>query len=251
MEVDRRKNRKESSHKRNYRLTKMASSLSTQRPRKFGNPKSGYSEQVLVKFKLVSGDQLRFWEDIWLGNQALKFRYPNLFNIVRKKHATVPSCKLTHVNLEEGTHIFIWGLHKTGFFAVRFMYRALISNGINMSQEIWRLRIPLKIKIFLWFLNKEVLLIKDNLARRNWRGNRTCDLCKQSKSIQHPFFDYIYANFSEESFYSGGLTGYDWAQLQCTDDTKDDIVRTCRSLESSAMELFGSHGWPFMFRIGC
>ncbi|WVZ54043.1 hypothetical protein U9M48_004910 [Paspalum notatum var. saurae] len=40
-----------------------------------------------------------------------------------------------------------------------------------------------------------------------------------------------------------------WAQLQRTDDMKIDIVRTCRSLESAAMELFVSHGWPFMFRI--
>jgi len=41
-----------------------------------------------------------------------------------------------------------------------------------------------------------------------------------------------------------------WAQLQRTDDMKIDIMRTCRSLESAAMELFASHGWPFMFRIG-
>ncbi|WVZ54228.1 hypothetical protein U9M48_005058 [Paspalum notatum var. saurae] len=33
-----------------------------------------------------------------------------------------------------------------------------------------------------------------------------------------------------------------WAQLQRTDNMKDDIVRTCRSLESSAMKLFASHG---------
>jgi len=293
----------------------------------------------LGRFKLVSGDQLRFWEDIWLGNQPLKFRYPVLFNIVRKKHATVANvlsssplnisfrralvgnklfewhslvASLTHVNLEEGLDIFIWGLHKTGSFTVRSMYRALISNGINMSQEIWHLRIPLKIKIFLWFLKKEVLLTKDNLVRRNWRGNRTCEFCKQSESIQHRFFDCIYAKFLWRVICSttglmpptnvvhlfgswlnqGGsnlaellltgaaafcwalwLTRNDltfnkchsktllqvlfrgthwlrfWAQLQRTDDIKDKIVRTCRSLESSAMELFASHGWPFMFRI--
>jgi len=176
----------------------------------------------LGRFKLVSGNQLRFWEDIWLGNQALKFKYPNLFNIVRKKRATVADvlsssplnisfrrglvgnklvewhglvASLIHVNLEEGTDIFMWGLHKTGSFTVRSMYKALVSNGIKVSQEIWRLKIPLKIKIFLWFLKKEVLLTKDNLVRRNWRGTVTCDFCKQSESIQHLFFDCIYAKF--------------------------------------------------------
>jgi len=43
----------------------------------------------LGRFKLVSGNQIRFWEDNWLGNQKLKDQFPNLFNIVRRKHATV------------------------------------------------------------------------------------------------------------------------------------------------------------------
>ena len=43
----------------------------------------------LGKFKLGNGTQIRFWEDKWLGSQALKIQYLNLFNIVRKKQATV------------------------------------------------------------------------------------------------------------------------------------------------------------------
>jgi hypothetical protein len=42
----------------------------------------------LGRFKLVSRNQIRFWEDKWLGNHAFKHVYPNLFNIARKKHAT-------------------------------------------------------------------------------------------------------------------------------------------------------------------
>jgi hypothetical protein len=40
------------------------------------------------------------------------------------------------------------------------MYLALISNGM-----VIRLKIPLKIKIFMWYMYKEVVLTKDNLAR--------------------------------------------------------------------------------------
>ena len=43
----------------------------------------------LGRFKLVSGNQIRFWEDNWLGNWKLKDQFPNLFNIVRRKHATI------------------------------------------------------------------------------------------------------------------------------------------------------------------
>jgi hypothetical protein len=35
---------------------------------------------------------------------------------------------------------------------------------------IWRLKIPLKINIFMWYMYKEVVLMKGNLARRNWNG---------------------------------------------------------------------------------
>jgi hypothetical protein len=34
----------------------------------------------------------------------------------------------------------------------------------------WKLKVPLKIRIFMWFLYKKVLLTKDNLAKRNWIG---------------------------------------------------------------------------------
>ncbi|WVZ93108.1 hypothetical protein U9M48_039117 [Paspalum notatum var. saurae] len=41
-----------------------------------------------------------------------------------------------------------------------------------------------------------------------------------------------------------------WAQLQRTNDKKEEVVEACKSLEFSAMELFSSFGWPFVFRIG-
>jgi hypothetical protein len=40
-------------------------------------------------FKLQDGRQIRFWEDIWLGGTTLKDQYPNLYNIIQKKSATV------------------------------------------------------------------------------------------------------------------------------------------------------------------
>jgi len=42
-------------------------------------------------FHLNDGNQIRFWEDKWIGNHTLREQYPDLYNIVRKKHATVAS----------------------------------------------------------------------------------------------------------------------------------------------------------------
>jgi hypothetical protein len=51
------------------------------------------------------------------------------------------------------------------------MYPALINNeSIIRNNIIWRLKIPLKNKIFMGYMYKEVVLTKDNLARRNWNG---------------------------------------------------------------------------------
>jgi hypothetical protein len=40
-------------------------------------------------FTLKNGEQIRFWEDKWLGNQPLMFQYPSLYQIVQHKSATV------------------------------------------------------------------------------------------------------------------------------------------------------------------
>jgi hypothetical protein len=53
------------------------------------------------------------------------------------------------------------------------MYRTLINNGYVFHHKVlWKLKLPLKIKISVWSLLKGVILTKDNLARRNWQGNK-------------------------------------------------------------------------------
>jgi hypothetical protein len=41
------------------------------------------------KFEVGSGEGVRFWEDRWLGEQTLASQYPQLYNIVHRKHDTV------------------------------------------------------------------------------------------------------------------------------------------------------------------
>ena len=36
-------------------------------------------------FIIKDGSQVRFWEDIWLGNRSLRDQFPQLYNIFRKK----------------------------------------------------------------------------------------------------------------------------------------------------------------------
>jgi len=142
--------------------------------------------------------------DIWLGDQIFKFQFPSLFNIVCKRHATVAEVfstsplnisfrralvgdklhgwlrlvnKLLNVNLQEGWDTFTWSLQANDSFKVHSMYKNHVNSGIKVTQEIWHAKIPLKIKIFMCYLKRDVLLTKDNLARRNWLGSKICSFC--------------------------------------------------------------------------
>jgi hypothetical protein len=64
-----------------------------------------------------------------------------------------------------------------------------------MNKQLWRLKVPLKIKNFVWYMYMEVVLTKDNLAKRNWDGSKQCSFCLRDESIQHLFFNCHYARF--------------------------------------------------------
>ena len=48
-------------------------------------------------FIIKDGSQVRFWKDTWLGNNLLWDQYPQLYNIVRKKHDTVADVLSTQI----------------------------------------------------------------------------------------------------------------------------------------------------------
>jgi hypothetical protein len=175
-------------------------------------------------FHLNNGKQILFWEDRWLGNQSLQHQYPSLYNLVRRKSAIVESVlsmvhlnvsfhrfinhnnhilwndlvgRIMHVRLNDQNDVFSWILHQHGQYTIHSLYLALINNGIanNMNKQLWRLKVPLKIKIFMWYMKKEIVVTKDNLAKRNWDGSKQCSFCLHDETIQHLFFECYYARF--------------------------------------------------------
>jgi hypothetical protein len=146
-------------------------------------------------FQLNNGSQIRFWEDKWIGNHAFKDQYPSLYNIASRKSDTVEKVlsgvllnisfrrqlignnlvlwhnlvhRIMNVRLNNHKDVFRWNLHQNRKFSVHSMYLALISNGVIIRNTlIWKLNISMKIKIFMWYIYKEVVLMKDNLAKQN------------------------------------------------------------------------------------
>ena len=62
--------------------------------------------------------------------------------------------------LNDGMDLFLWNLHENGLFILKSMYKHLVNNNINVTQEILHMKIPLKIKISMWYVKRGVILKK-------------------------------------------------------------------------------------------
>jgi hypothetical protein len=69
---------------------------------------------------------------------------------------------IAHTHLSTGRDEFKWNLSTSRLFTVRSMYNALVNNAkIFYFKPLWKMKIPLKIKIFMWYLIRGVALTKE------------------------------------------------------------------------------------------
>jgi hypothetical protein len=153
----------------------------------------------LGSFSIKDGSKVRFWEDKWLGNATLREQYSALYSIVRHKGDTIAKVLetsppavtfrrdlsgqrlvawnallqcLANIQIQDGHDEFWWNLHGNGKFSLASMYNALILPDVPINKlsndKLWKLKIPLRIKVFGWYLRKGVVLTKVNLAKQNW-----------------------------------------------------------------------------------
>jgi hypothetical protein len=64
-----------------------------------------------------------------------------------------------------------WKIGSSGKFRVKDLYLQLRVEGNFRQKFLWKIKIPLKVRIFLWEILKNSILIKDNLLKRGWTGN--------------------------------------------------------------------------------
>uniref|UniRef100_I1QFN6 Reverse transcriptase zinc-binding domain-containing protein n=1 Tax=Oryza glaberrima TaxID=4538 RepID=I1QFN6_ORYGL len=68
--------------------------------------------------------------------------------------------RLANITLSNEKDDFVWSLHKNGQFSVKSMYAAIMNCNVRIKKRIlWDLEIPLKIKVFMWFLHKKVIFM--------------------------------------------------------------------------------------------
>jgi hypothetical protein len=71
----------------------------------------------------------------------------------------------------------------------------LINGGIDskLIQKIWKCKVPLKIKVFLWFQDRLQTTIQ--LKGREWKGSEHCVLCGENEDVDHLLFTCPLAKF--------------------------------------------------------
>ena len=79
--------------------------------------------------------------------------------------------RLMGVHLTGENDRFVWSLLQNGIFTVKSMYTDYMhGHTLFLRKYLWKLKVPLNIKVSMWFLQRKVILTKDNLVKRNWAG---------------------------------------------------------------------------------
>jgi hypothetical protein len=102
---------------------------------------------------------------------------------------------LANIQLKDGKDEFHWNLLENGKFSVASFCNALTLSVLPVldNKKIWKMKIPLKNKVFCFYLRWGVILTKDNLIKRNWHGSKTCVFCTHDETIKHLFFQCNFA----------------------------------------------------------
>lgn len=166
-----------------------------------------------------------FWRDPWCGLRSLKDKFPELLEICNDDQVCSVASKeqrnwiLTFRRwLDEGLQNKLrelldlvrtvpiavgrdgprWTWEK--MFFVKSTYSHLCGGAPgHKNRRIWKAKIPLKIKIWMWLICKIAFLTKDNLAKIKWQGDKHCSFCNQEESIEHLMFDCSSAKYVRAS----------------------------------------------------
>ena len=92
------------------------------------------------------------------------------------------------VTLSNDEDTFKWKLTPNGVFSVKSMHIDCMNGHTPFLRKyLWKLKVPLKIKIFMWFLNRKVIITKYNLAKRIWNGCKKCTFRQHDETLEHLF----------------------------------------------------------------
>ncbi|KAH9708700.1 reverse transcriptase domain-containing protein [Citrus sinensis] len=138
--------------------------------------------------------------------------------------------------------VWYWSADSKGLFTVRSCYKMLVYlseiPSSNIWQRIWKLKVPAKVKHFMWRAGVNVLPTADNLRRRQVELASTCPICNAAdESVVHCLLNCSFAKscwlLSPIGFEGGCMYFGDWLArvfARCSSDDCDLAAMICWSL---------------------
>ncbi|KAK1258097.1 hypothetical protein QJS04_geneDACA012314 [Acorus gramineus] len=159
-----------------------------------------------ITWELGEGTQAHFWEDAWWEGCALRTRFPLAFQAARRKGGLVEERRGKHCD-RWGSCCFpcrgrypaegredrkVWGPNATSRFSVHDAYEwwarptRPVTSVHDKASLLWKFKIPLKVKDFLWLALQNRLLTKAYRVRWCPNEDATCILCHaEVETTQH------------------------------------------------------------------
>ncbi|RVW60989.1 putative ribonuclease H protein [Vitis vinifera] len=154
-----------------------------------------------TRFIVGDGERIRFWEDLWWGDQILKDQYPRLFRVVMDKNIPISSIfgssrpsswnfnfrrNLTDSEIEDlkclmhsldcmnlstsASNARSWSLCSSSLFTVKSFFTALSqmpdSSPFFPTKFVWKSQVPFKVKAFVWLVAHKKVNTNDLLQLR-------------------------------------------------------------------------------------
>jgi hypothetical protein len=166
--------------------------------------------------KINRGQSVSFWLDNWMGDTPLCQTYPVLYDEAINKNSSVWDVKmqgwvvrfrtrlqgvirdqwyahaiaLNNFPLNDSKDEAYWKWTTSKKFTVKSVYEHLTrhDNGPDYKR-VWKAKIPEKIKIFMWLVEQNSILTKDNMLKRNWQGDPCCYFCDNPENMDHLLFE--------------------------------------------------------------
>ncbi|KAL6331593.1 hypothetical protein AAG906_011533 [Vitis piasezkii] len=171
----------------------------------YGSHSNGYCTSFprfskFTRFMVGDGERIRFWEDLWWGDQPLGVRFPRLLRVVMDKNIPISSIlgstrpfswnfnfrrnlsdseiedleslmrSLDHIHLSPSVpDKRSWSLSSSGLFTVKSFFLALsqISGlpSVFPTKLVWNSQVPFKIKSFVWLVAHKKII---SLTKIDW-----------------------------------------------------------------------------------
>ena len=152
----------------------------------------------MVSFKVGNGRRIRFWEDVWWGEEAFYVRFPNLYRLSLAQNCNIAELFIhqsgtsfhgwdlrfyRHLNTREilqfavlseildQVHlngecedIRIWNHDRSGGFSCKsaaiVLHHDIGVHDFQFYRFIWKATIPVRIRFFAWSLSLEKIYIR-------------------------------------------------------------------------------------------